>query len=184
MRLFASINLSDYTLLRLEEWQNELKLKEVKGYWRRRDNLHVTLKFIGSVGEGKLHDLKEAIRNAAEQSEDFCMEIKGLGVFPSIKHPRILWAGLNNSRYLTELQQEIERQCSIRGFPSEKREFKPHLTLASGGINGLSRQTLEWGKSLSIQENVKNIYLMNSIIDKGTRKYLTVASFPLKGKKI
>jgi len=182
MRLFLSINLKDNSLLRLEEWQNELKLRGIKGYWRRRDNLHVTLKFFGSVEKEKLRELIEAIGSAAERVEEFCLEIKGLGVFPNTKHPRILWAGLNNFSCLPELQQEIERQCSNRGFFSEKRDFKPHLTLASGGISGVSRQTLERGKSLTIQENIKEIYLMNSIVDKGIRRYLIVARFPLKSK--
>lgn len=179
MRLFLSINLSEENILQLERWQQELQVRGVKGYWRRRDNLHITLKFLDEFNEIKLDPLIQACLQAGAQTEGFELIITNLGVFPGYKNPRILWVGIDREGGLLKLKQEIEKYCADIGLPAESREYKPHLTLASGGIEGISPQALKWGEGLILKQTVGEFHLMNSIVQKGRRRYEIVQSFQL-----
>ena len=65
------------------------------------------------------------------KQEVFSIDVHGLGVFPHVKHPRILWVGLaGNTQALQELVLEIEAALESRGFPPEEKSYHPHLTLA------------------------------------------------------
>lgn len=179
MRLFISLNFEEQTLRQFENWQRMLQEKGIKGYWRRRDNLHLTLKFIGEVEERKLDAIQDALTNVSGKIGEFDLEVRALGVFPNPREPRILWAGIENEPKLITLYRLVQAETAIIGFEPESREYKPHLTLASGGISGMSKDVLDLGKMLYVKETVTEFHLMQSKVDKGTRSYLTVARYPL-----
>jgi 2'-5' RNA ligase len=58
----------------------------------------------------------------------FIINAKGLGVFPDLRRPRILWVGLAGSQLLT-LAAQVESALQLLGFVSEKKPFTPHLTI-------------------------------------------------------
>ncbi|KUO66802.1 MAG: hypothetical protein APF84_02830 [Gracilibacter sp. BRH_c7a] len=180
MRLFISINLNDANLVELEKWQNKLRSQGVGGYWRRRDNLHITLKFFDNVQEQNVDPLVGVLKQAAVQGQEFKLIIKTLGVFPNLNNPRILWAGINKEPNLFKLQQEVEIRCKEIGFPLEHREYKPHLTLASGGIKGINKTILEEGQTLELEQKITEFHLMSSIVEQGRRSYEVVKRFNLK----
>jgi RNA 2',3'-cyclic 3'-phosphodiesterase len=97
--------------------------------WVRAENLHVTLKFLGEVDEGKL-DAVRAELGKLRSEQAVTLEFRGLGFFPNEKHPRVFWAGMEVSPNLKTLAGDIEAAMEKLGIPREKREFSPHLTLA------------------------------------------------------
>jgi 2'-5' RNA ligase len=116
--------------------------------WVRPENLHVTLKFIGHVDNGKLDAIRAAL---AEVRLDSPAELRfhGLGFFPNGKRPRVFWAGIEASPNLPPLAGEIEARLAKVGIAGETREFTPHLTLARFDPPGISD-----GLSAIAQENV------------------------------
>ena len=93
-----------------------------------RDQLHLTLKFIGDVEKKALISLKEALMPV--RSPAFHLNLLGVGYFPPRGTPRIVWAGISPQRELLMLQSSIEQTLGNLGYAKEERPFSPHITLA------------------------------------------------------
>ncbi|HET9793656.1 MAG TPA: RNA 2',3'-cyclic phosphodiesterase [Thermoanaerobaculia bacterium] len=95
--------------------------------WTRPGQLHVTLRFLGSVPVEAVAGIAERLR--AVSFEPFELTARGFGVFPSFRSPRVLWIALSPAAPLEELHDAVERRLDGAVAPDEKR-FSPHLTLA------------------------------------------------------
>lgn len=111
--------------------------REVK--WVRPENIHITLKFLGSVPEQKIEDITAGIRRAAKDSGQITVRVRGAGAFPNTRRPSVLWLGLDASGALIELHARLEREMEQLGFSPEGREFSAHLTV--GRVRKGSRAT-------------------------------------------
>jgi RNA 2',3'-cyclic 3'-phosphodiesterase len=95
--------------------------------WSTREQLHLTLRFIGDVDEGKANAIDEALSGTS--APPFTLELKGVGVFGGT-YPRALWAGVAPNEALVHLQRKIESAMQRLGFPAEEHKFTAHVTLA------------------------------------------------------
>ncbi len=99
--------------------------------WVRSDSIHLTLKFLGNVESGMVEQVVTAIEPIRKRQPPFPLEIHGLGVFPHIRRPRILWIGCTGDvPALLNLVIRIENALEPLGFSPEKKPYSPHLTLA------------------------------------------------------
>lgn len=130
VRCFISIDVEDEEILSrilkaqraLEGSGADLKLVEPQ-------NIHVTLKFLGEVGEGKLEEVVEALK--AVEFEPFRIALRGLGAFPSPGRPRVVWIGVaEGAEETSSIYLQLEDKLAKLGFPKEGRGFTPHLTIA------------------------------------------------------
>jgi len=91
----------------------------------------LTLKFLGNIPFRQVAEVTKAIEEAAQGVAPFHLEISGLGAFPNLKQPRVLWVGIGGEiDTLLRLQQNIDSVLASLGFAKEERPFMPHLTLA------------------------------------------------------
>ena len=95
--------------------------------WSTREQLHLTLRFIGEVDGRDAASIDEML--AAIAAPKFTLQLKGAGEFGG-KTPRALWAGVAPNEALTHLQRKIETALQRIGLEAEKRKFTPHVTLA------------------------------------------------------
>jgi RNA 2',3'-cyclic 3'-phosphodiesterase len=124
LRLFVGIGFPPELKLRLS-----LLCSGVPGArWVDCGNLHLTLRFIGEVGEDLAGDVDEAL--ARLQARRFALQLAGTGVFGSGDRPRNLWVGVERSAELARLRDKIEHALVRAGLPPEPRKFAPHVTLA------------------------------------------------------
>lgn len=99
--------------------------------WIRPENIHVTVKFFGSIPPSLVDQLFEALRDLGSQVSPFLLNIQGLGVFPHSRSPRVLWAGLTGAvDRLINLHEHLQITLEPLGFPIEEKPFHPHVTLA------------------------------------------------------
>jgi 2'-5' RNA ligase len=99
--------------------------------WVRSEAIHLTLKFLGNVDESRVPTISEAVSAAVEDIAPFDLRLDGTGTFPPRRRPSVVWAGLNGDlEALLALQAPIESAMASLGFASERRDFRPHLTLA------------------------------------------------------
>jgi 2'-5' RNA ligase len=97
--------------------------------WTRPDHIHLTLKFMGRVAPDSLPDLEQALRGACQSATSFRVQAEGVGCFPDMKRPRIVWVGIGAGlSALQGLQASIEREMQRWSAP-EDRVFRPHLTI-------------------------------------------------------
>ncbi len=107
--------------------------------WTRPESLHLTLKFLGDIAEEQLDKIQQAIAMAAEGHQSFAVTMKGIGVFPDLRAPRVIWVGLDGPDAqgsqpikpapLVDLAKSIDDALAALDFAPERRPFSPHLTL-------------------------------------------------------
>ena len=180
MRIFVSINWSEEGIAFLQTWQEKLRQQYgIKGYWRKPNNLHLTLRFIGEVGELEIPNIHKALEEVGSQFRPFTSSFKELGVFPNIKAPRILWMGVQ-SPVLLSLQSAIEKALRNIELSPEYRGYQPHITLASGGIDGINEKILREDRTILRNERVAKFELMQSVIERGSHIYRSIGNYSLK----
>lgn len=96
--------------------------------WVTPESMHLTLRFVGEVDEGVAHDIHDSL--AAVHAPGFALELAGVGVFGSDRHPAALWVGVERAPELTHLRDKVESAVVRAGLPPEPRKFAPHVTLA------------------------------------------------------
>ena len=129
MRLFVALEIPATVRQNLATLLNSFRAITKEPRWVQAQNLHVTLKFLGEVADGKLDAVRSAL-GVIRSDNAVALEFRGLGFFPNEKHPRVFWAGMEASQNLKTLAEAIEGAMEKLGIPREKREFSPHLTLA------------------------------------------------------
>ena len=132
IRSFIAIELPQNVKRGLEQIKNKVKQEGYAGIkWVNTEGTHVTLKFLGNISREQEIEISKILEETTKEISPFNLEIAGLGAFPDLGQPRVLWVAINGEvAKLTRLQQEIDFLLSSRGFPKESRPFVPHLTLA------------------------------------------------------
>lgn len=97
--------------------------------WVPAQNMHLTLKFIGNIAASHLDFLKQMLTQSVNSQRQFDLQIGGIGSFPNLKRPRVLWVGIHAPADLTSLQKNVEAGAVRLGYEKEERGFSPHLTL-------------------------------------------------------
>ena len=116
MRVFIAIALPDPVLEKIREVRNRIKRYGFKIRWVRTGNIHLTLKFLGEVSPDRIGDIGDAMHGAVRRAEPFTLCSKGVGAFPGIKRPRVLWTGSiinrvlkGHAEYIQPLREPLER---------------------------------------------------------------------------
>jgi RNA 2',3'-cyclic 3'-phosphodiesterase len=130
IRSFVSIDLDDEKVLsQVESIMSSLSslggdLKPVE-----RENIHLTLKFLGNVSAAKLDEVRSAL--AQVTFPPFSLEIKGAGAFPNLKRMNVIWVGVGEGWSQVELIfEQTEKLLHQLGFSRETRPFSPHISVA------------------------------------------------------
>jgi 2'-5' RNA ligase len=129
MRLFAGIPIVDDARREIIALLGRLREGEWPVRWIHDEGLHITLKFFGEVAPERLDVIEEAVRFAGERTGPLDLRLDGLGAFPSVVRPRILWVGIDAPPALELLHDRLERGGDAIGFPPEGVPFRPHVTL-------------------------------------------------------
>jgi 2'-5' RNA ligase len=130
IRTFIAVAVADPVLRQLVALQHELRLAAPDVKWVDRENLHLTLKFLGEVNETDLYKVCKTAEQAVAEQAVFEMNLVGVGAFPTAHRPRIIWAGVGSGAdELSQMHHKIETAFRAQGYPREDRPFTPHLTL-------------------------------------------------------
>jgi len=94
LRLFIAINLPDSIEAALTDAQNEMEPRVAANSvrWVRPPQIHLTLKFLGHLEKNCILGLRTAIADACASASAFRLSAEGLGCFPTLKRPKVIWA--------------------------------------------------------------------------------------------
>jgi len=130
IRTFIAIHLPESVLHGIANVQDRLRKSGFSIRWVRQEGMHLTLKFLGDVDTSDIDGIRSAIEESAKGVSPFGLQVKGIGVFPDVKRPRVVWVGFSGDvGVLSSLQGRLETHLDAQGFPKETRRFKGHLTL-------------------------------------------------------
>jgi 2'-5' RNA ligase len=127
MRVFIAIEVPGEIRQRLASIQDQLRPSSSAARWVSTDSIHITLKFLGEISEDRRDDIDSALTGLTWLP--MSIAVRGIGFFPGVRSPRILWAGVECPT-MEGLASEVDTRLVEAGFDSEKRAFRAHLTLA------------------------------------------------------
>lgn len=194
-RLFIAINLPEEAKNALSAVQDSLiRLNpHLRVRWVNTAILHLTLHFLGEVGEGRIAQAKNILAGSVKGVGKFDVALGKLGGFPDERRPRIIWVGLTEKTgTLNKLHAGLRQGLINAGFDADLRRFTPHLTLGRATVpqvfRGLdspveSYQSRRFGKSGSRPQaagfTVRSVELMESKLYSNGPQYSTIMSVPL-----
>ncbi len=130
-RLFLAFDLEEQVCTRLLAVKPALARLLPAARWCRREALHLTVKFFGTLPLTMVSDIDCAVHAALEGHAPFTCALEGLGGFPSLALPRVLWAGVGDGRaQVCAVADDLLQALDACGFGREERGFTPHVTLA------------------------------------------------------
>src|SRR3990172_2239746 len=136
LRLFIAIELPEAVTEHIGRVIGMLRQQEIPGIrWVKPQGVHLTLHFLGDTPQSRIQSIVAAMRMATTGVAPFLLQVQGVGVFPHMRAPRVLWMGVGGDmESLTQVRQQLEEALEDRGFTKEQRSFSPHLTL--GRVKG------------------------------------------------
>jgi 2'-5' RNA ligase len=131
MRLFFAVKAGTTVSEKVRDIISKSGISRAPWRWISPGNYHFTLKFLGEVEESMVPPLFEAAGRAASCSTRFRLGMGGIGAFPDLDRPRVIYYGIDSGfEQLRDLAASIEDECAGLGFERENKKFRAHLTLA------------------------------------------------------
>jgi len=168
IRAFVAVDLEPQTVQKIAEAIVLLRPRIPGIRWLPPANFHLTLKFLGDIDEAKVEPITAALERDLCPFSCFTINAKGLGVFPDLKRPRILWVGLVCGE-LNALASRVEKALFPFGFAAERRAFAPHLTVGrwrefNGSSKELGDEIKKWQGHDFGRSNVDEVILFQSVL--------------------
>jgi 2'-5' RNA ligase len=128
-RIFAALEIPNDSLNKIIEIRDQIYPDDGVVRWEKRSKLHITLKFYGEVDTAMITDIIAILKKSISEYSAFNLVFNKFGVFKHKGDPKIIYAGIKENKHLADLADKINDASAIIGFTTDKRKFKPHLTL-------------------------------------------------------
>jgi 2'-5' RNA ligase len=155
--------------------------------WVPVENMHLTLKFLGDVSPTNVEMLSEMLGAEAGLFHCFDLRLSGLGSFPNLKRPRVIYVGIQAPPTLDALQRGVEAAARRLGYESEERGFSAHLTIGrvKQNVTATEQQTIRRALEatridLLGMARVDSVHLYKSDLKPSGSVYTRLYSAPLK----
>lgn len=130
LRLFIAVEIPAEIRKRLAEIEKQLMASVADVKWVPEGNLHITVKFLGSVDSDRVQAISSAVESAVNGSSAFNVALTGVGAFPNIRRPSVVWVGITSGGdELKAVAEKIDSAMEPLGFAREARPFSPHITV-------------------------------------------------------
>ncbi len=186
IRAFVALELPDHAREFLNEMITVLKQSRADVRWTRSSSVHITLKFLGDIDVSQVPDIVSELTPVFAGQTRFVIAISGLGVFPNLRRPRVVWAGLDDtSARLGKMAALVDSAFHTLGFKTESRPYSPHLTLGRTRSDEGRESLIELIKNTECKGpgfEVKRAKLFQSILGPAGPKYSPISIFNIGDK--
>jgi 2'-5' RNA ligase len=182
-RLFLAVDIAPGEAL-LDAYDNirhTLRMEKIS--WVRKDQMHLTLAFLGDTEENVIPVLLSGIETVMNSRHSFNLTLTGLGLFRNIHDPKVIWIGCESEKEFQRIKLETDKVLTVLGFETEDRPFSPHLTL--GRIKSIRHlnhlgQLIGFYKDTVFQsENIQKVVLYESRLTNDGPEYTAILKFVL-----
>ena len=185
MRLFLAVELEQELRHALHDATAPLREIAPDAGWVPEDRLHLTLKFLGEQPETFVAPLQAKMEAVASRHWPVPMRLRGVGAFPNLRRPRVVWVGIAPAPKLELLQHDIEEGCAALGVEVEGKPFRPHLTI--GRLRGTEdrdtvRELARAARRIRLRADtvVSSIGLVHSTLTPAGPRYVRLAEALLR----
>jgi len=183
MRTFIALDLDKPLKETLEGLISRLRHRGGDIRWVKPEGMHLTIKFLGEIGEETVAKLKSSLGVVAGRHKPFRLTFQGTGTFPPGSKARVLWVGVEDNSALKALQEDLETETERLGFPREERRFHPHLTLgrvkASLGLQTLLQEFKQEANTSFGQTEVSRLTFFQSTLRPTGAEYSILGEYRL-----
>jgi 2'-5' RNA ligase len=185
-RIFVAINLPGD--IKRELFKYSEKWPEIEAKWTAKDNLHITLEFLGALTDQELGEVCMVVKDVAKMHQEFSLNLTKIVYGPEKLKPRqvpkFIWATGENSKELTKLKNNLQEVLLERiRFAPQERLFAPHITLARIGTFAFRQfeqdEIPEINEGLDLFFTVESIEVMESELKRGGPVYTVLESHQL-----
>lgn len=129
IRAFVAVDIERPEIIaKLEEIQREIQSSEADLRLVERENLHITMRFLGDISSSMADRIVDMLKQI--KFEAFTASLHGVGVFPKMAFPRVIWAGVNKGKEnLVDIYRQLDAGLDQVGFRPEHESYTPHITL-------------------------------------------------------
>ena len=186
MRLFVALNLPPD--LRSAAWHGAEPLRAGIGpgvAWVGESGLHVTLRFLGDRPDDLVPRLVDGLSAAVTALERPYVDLGGVGAFPGLRRPNVLWLGIVPNAALAALYQTVDHVCVALGVAPEPRPFHPHVTLgrfrrgSAGGPGPVAIRQAADAVAFRASFVAETVDLMHSELAPAGARYWVLAAIPI-----
>ena len=143
--------------------------------WVAEQSIHLTLKFLGEATEEAVAAVSKTLAAVSAEHRPFNVSVHGIGAFPSMRHPNVLWVGMDCPEELQTLHRDIDEALSVLGFEREERRFSPHLTIGrvkeKKGVDLVVKELSTFDGALFGTIHVAEVVLMRSTLKPSGAEY-------------
>ena len=130
MRLFIGIEFPPTVAAALAKCQNDLRQRAERGRFKRQENFHLTLQFLGEVPADEAERISQTLKGVGGGGP-LTLQLGQLGQFGHGSPIRVVWVDVaGDTERLKTLQEKVQQELANIGFPPERRPWRPHITLA------------------------------------------------------
>jgi len=130
LRAFIAIELPEPVKEALGALSRRLQRPGERVTWVRTERIHLTLRFLGEIDQEAIVKLSAILSDAYAGMAPFALSVKGVGAFPNVRRPSVIWAGIGPVDGVQAAHDAAEQAARTIGLPVENKAFRPHLTLA------------------------------------------------------
>ena len=181
-RIFIALPLPAELKQKMARTQSELRDAGAEVKWDSPEKFHITLKFLGDADSEVIPKLADALQKSIGGLPAFDVTYDGVGGFPDIIRPRVLWIGTKASDGVSRLQHLVDETCATLGFPRDDRQFHAHITLGrvkgNRHLDGLTARL----KSVTFEPSIarcSEIHIMRSDLKPTGSVYTLLKPIPL-----
>lgn len=192
IRAFIAVEVPGTIREKLQALQRQLEegMPKEAVRWTPVEQIHLTLQFLGTVPAGHLAAISDALAGVAADHSQFEVGAEGLGAFPSIRNPRVLWsAATGEVDSLKALQSDVAEVMRPWAAKEESRKYQPHLTLGrvrdipAREVRKVAAALAHTGAGDFGKWRVTEFVLMQSKLSPHGAQHSVLASFRLSGHK-
>jgi 2'-5' RNA ligase len=192
IRSFIAVDLPPSVLEALGQISIQLqaKLPGSAVRWVDFQKMHLTLKFLGDISAENIGMVEKILLTECSKWPVMELGIGGIGAFPKMRHPRVIWAGVEAPPDLFDLRRGIEDGVARLGYNYDKYDFTPHLTLGRISRKASAREVREVGGVLHESQvgfigvaRIEAVHLYRSDLSPEGARYTCLFSAPLTGKE-
>ena len=171
MRVFIAIEFEDDIKNQISDLQNKVQSECKKGFMTDKENLNLTMRFLGDVNGDELEYVAEAMDESVRRMKTFKLDFDRLGYFDRVEEC-ILWLGIKSNSELSRLYMSLSKALEKQGFKRDRSKFSPHITLGRELKFYTNKNAVISKSNCEISSLiVKNISLMESKRENGKLIY-------------
>jgi RNA 2',3'-cyclic 3'-phosphodiesterase len=186
VRLFLALELDKRERRAIRQATAPMRTAASEANWVSEGNLHLSMKFFGEQPDSTPAELTHLLAPVVAAHGPFDLRLSGLGAFPNLRAPRVVWMGVQHDPRLELVYHDVEAACAAKGYPLEARAFRPHITLARmrDALPPANARALALAARAVVYKGVQQVSalsLIESTLGAGSPRYTKVASIPLGG---